>query len=273
MKKLSDYIHNQYVSLKDIDESIAKRLENLNGYEINECDCCGCCDPCCEPCGCEMDVPCDNTALAGTPVPAPVATPINYNAFGRFNSINDITRELDTHPTVTTLNDLHAQFGAWCFDANRDGYHTEPLYFGYKTVVGGAVDTVNRENGDMPASEADGKPAPVYNEVQTRNNKTIYKAVKDICSAHTFQSPVVETKINGEVQVYVVKNTGTNGKEGSIKSSLEQVVKILDKLDAREDVKWSQVLDVSIDNLDDLYYFVITFVFDADKVRETYEVK
>ena len=82
-------------------------------------------------------------------------------------------------------------------------------------------------------------------------------------------SPVVQTKINGEVQVYAVKNTGSNGKENSIKTSLEEVAKILAKLDSKSEIQWSQVLDVSIDNIDDLYAFVITFVLDPNKVRET----
>ena len=79
----------------------------------------------------------------------------------------------------------------------------------------------------------------------------------------------MQTKINGEVQVYAVKCTGSNGKENSIKTSLEEVAKILTKLDSKSEIQWSQVLDVSIDNIDDLYAFVITFVLDADKVRET----
>ena len=265
MKKLADFIHNQYVSLKNLDESVAERFKNLDGYEINECDCCGCEDPY----ACDVAVPISTEPCVDGTV-APVC-----NSFGRFNSVYDVTRELDTHPTVQTLYDIHSQFGGYSFDANRDGYYTEPLYFGTKIVVGNAIggEVVNRENGDMPASEADGATPVVYNDVPTRNNKTIYKVVKEICSTHTFQSPVIETKINGEVQVYVVKHCGTNGKEGSIKSSLEEVVKILDKLDAKSEVKWSQVLDVSIDNLDDIYFFVITFVLDADKVRETYDEK
>ena len=37
--------------------------------------------------------------------------------------------------------------------------------------------------------------------------------------------------------------------------------KLLNKLESRSDIKWSQVLDVSIDNIDDLYTFLVTFVF------------
>ena len=105
-------------------------------------------------------------------------------------------------------------------------------------------------------------------DVATIQNHKIYKVVKEVISTFGLKCPIVQTKINGEVQFYGVKHTGTNGKEGSIKSSLEEVAKILGKLQAKSEIQWAQVLDVSIDNIDDLYGFVITFVFNQDKVRE-----
>lgn len=259
MKNLESYMKNLYISLEGLDEDIKDKLKNLNGYEINECCDCGCCceDPC--PCEPECDKPC-GTSL-------PVSTKIPVNQFGRFNSEQEITRELDSQPKVMTLYDIHSQFGRFTFiNDPKDGY-VEPLYFGYKEYITSNT-VVNRENGDMPMGQADPENIEQLYDVATIQNHKIYKAVKEIVNAFDLKCPIVQTKINGEVQFYGVKQTGTNGKEGSIKSSLEEVAKILGKLDSRSDVKWSQILDVSIDNIDDLYGFVITFVFNQDKVRE-----
>ena len=265
MKRLEAYVNNRYISLEGIDESLKDSIKNLEGYEINECCGCGCC--CEEPCPCDntvCDKTCDPSLTGGIPV-----TPINQ--FGRFNSEQEITRELDSQPKVMTLYDIHSQFNRFTFiDDVKDG-HIEPLYFGHKEYC--ATDNgVNRENGDMPMGQADPENMEQLYDVATIQNHKIYKAVKEIVNTFDLKCPIVQTKINGEVQFYGVKQTGTNGKEGSIKSSLEEVAKLLGKLDSRSDIKWSQVLDVSIDNIDDLYGFVITFVFNQDKVREQIKV-
>ena len=51
MKSINDIILTNAISVY-FDESIIKRIENLEGYHINEC-CCGCDCKCCEPCCCE----------------------------------------------------------------------------------------------------------------------------------------------------------------------------------------------------------------------------
>ena len=257
MKKLSYLTKiNKYVSLKDIDEQYKIKLSNLEGYKINEC-CCNydCCDDtCCEPC-CK----CDPAIYEPTPI----------NTFGRFNSEQEITTELDTQPKVTTLYDIHSQFGRFTFD--KDG-HSEPLYFGYQNDMAVNI-TVNRENGDMPKAKANSQETITYNTVCTRQNKKIYKLITELVDTYDFECPVIQTKINGEVQVYVIKHTGSNGVENSIKTSLEEVAKILGKLDSKNEILWSQVLDVSIDNVDDVYSFVITFTFDNDKVKELSKIE
>ena len=237
MKNLKAYMKDLYISLDDINEELKDKIINLEGYEINECHGCGCLgDVECCPCEPECDKCCDPTTVV-------------INQFGRFNSELEITRELDVQPKVNTLYDIHSQFGRFNFVKDIKKTHVEPLYFGHKECC-----TMNE---------------PVKYDVETIQNKKIYKVVTDIVNTFDLVSPVVQTKINGEVQVYAVKCTGSNGKENSIKTSLEEVAKILTKLDSKSEIQWSQVLDVSIDNIDDLYAFVITFVLDADKVRET----
>lgn len=269
MKNLEAYMKNLYVLLEGIDETLKEKLQNIDGYQITEC-CCGCdckaeycpcepeCDKCCGP-------ECGNT-VASTP------QAIITNQFGRFNCEQEIIRELDTQVTVNTLYDIHSQFGRFNFVKDVKRVNTEPLYFGHKeySIAG---EPVNRENGDMPTKEADPAAVTQLYDVATYQNKKIYKIVTDIVDSFELVSPVVQTKINGEVQVYAVKHTGSNGKENSIKTSLEEVAKILTKLDSKSEIQWSQVLDVSIDNIDDLYSFVITFVLDPDKVRETIQAE
>ena len=260
MKNLKAYMKDLYISLDGINEELKDKIINLEGYEINECCGCGCLGgtECC-PCEPECNKCCD---------PAAIKSPVVINQFGRFNSEQEIVRELDAQPKVNTLYDIHSQFGRFNFVKDAKKMHVEPLYFGHKEYcVSG--EPVNRENGDMPNRETNSDIERQLYDVATIQNKKIYKVVTDIVTAFDLVSPVVQTKINGEVQVYAVKCTGSNGKENSIKTSLEEVAKILTKLDSKLEIQWSQVLDVSIDNIDDLYAFVITFVLDADKVRET----
>ena len=261
MKNLKAYMKDLYISLDGINEELKDKIINLEGYEINECHGCGCLGG--TEC-CPYEPECDK---CGDPTVA-VSAPVVVNQFGRFNSEQEIVRELDAQPKVNTFYDIHSQFGRFNFVKDVKKMHVEPLYFGHKEYcVSG--EPVNRENGDMPNRETNSDIERQLYDVATIQNKKIYKVVTDIVTAFDLVSPVVQTKINGEVQVYAVKCTGSNGKENSIKTSLEEVAKILTKLDSKSEIQWSQVLDVSIDNIDDLYAFVITFVLDTDKVRET----
>ena len=253
MKNLEAYMKNLYISLENIDEELKDKIKNLEGYKINEC--CGCYD-----CGCDCCEPkcCEPTAIPGEPV--------TINQFGRFNSEYEITRELDSKPTVNTLYDIHTQFGRFNFIPDIKKEFNNPLYFGYKIPGNG---TVIRQNGDMPTTEANPNEIESLYDVATIQNKKIYKFVTDIVNTFELSAPVVQTKVNGEIQVYAIKHTGSNGKENSIKSSLEEMAKLLGKLESKSEIVWAQILDVSIDNIDDLYSFVVTFVLNKDKVRET----
>ena len=262
IKLLSKYIDNlsvKKISLNGISEELKEKIANLEGQVINEC----CCN-------CLPDPDCGNSCCDCTTCEEPIK--IQCNSFGRFNSEEEITRELDTTPKVMTLYDIHNQFDRFNFVSDVKKTHTTPLYFGYKNYdLCGEV--IHRENGDMPNSEANSESVKSLYDVVTCQNKKIYKAVTEIVSEFDLRCPTIQTKLNGEVQVYTVKHTGTNGKENSIKSSLEEIAKLLNKLESRSDIKWSQVLDVSIDNIDDLYTFLVTFVFNAEKVRETMQAE
>jgi len=260
MKNLEAYMKNLYISLEGIDETLKDKIKNLEGYEINECCGCGCC--CEDPCPCEPE--CNKTCATGLSG----STITLINQFGRFNSELDIISLLDTSPKVLDLVDIHSQFARFLHVEDVNKGYIEPLYFGHKDLSSTGDLGVVRQNGDMPTQEANPESIEQLYDVATYQNKKIYKAVNDIVSTFELKCPVVETKINGEVQVYAIKHTGSNGKEGNIKTSLEEIAKLLGKLEARADVKWAQVLDVSIDNIDDLYSFVITFTFNIDKVRE-----
>ena len=57
-------------------------------------------------------------------------------------------------------------------------------------------------------------------------------------------------------------NGGSNGEEYSIKSSLIKAVQVLNGLEQFNEINWTQILDISIDSLDDVYNFVVTCTID-----------
>lgn len=58
-------------------------------------------------------------------------------------------------------------------------------------------------------------------------------------------------------------SNGTNGAEGCIINSMEDVLKNLRKY---KGVNWSQLLEVGIDNADDLYWWYVTFSIDTTAI-------
>lgn len=71
---------------------------------------------------------------------------------------------------------------------------------------------------------------------------------------------VLEHDENKKPQITFIKHTGSNGKECSIKQSLMDIYFLLNDLEREERVEWAQVLDISIDVLDDVYDFAITLI-------------
>lgn len=236
MKKLAEYINNRYISLDGLDTEIAEKLSNLDGYAINECDC-GCCcgEPgCCpEPYGC--DCPCE--------VPSDVTSIANPTPVVQ-DPITQAKSQLYTQPKVYNLLDIHTLLDyKYRFMSEYRRALSEPVLF-YD-----------------------------YFGVQYNDSDKLREDVLSICKDFEFLWPVVLIKGDGIIQLYAAKKFGSNGLEGSIKSSLVSAADILTKLEKRKEVEWSQVLDVSIDNLDDLYDFLFTVTFNKEKYDKEIESK
>ena len=225
--KVKKEINKNVISLIDLDEDAKSKLENLEGYKINEC--CGCCccgdAKCCEPsCGCS-----DNPS---------------YNQIVYFYSEHEIVERLKTVIKVTDILNINKQFNQFKY-VNKVG-EIEPLYF---------KEWMNVEiMQQLPSG---------FNHLN--NNEKLYNFIKELCEAHKLQYPICLQRIDNKIQLYFVKFTGSNGKEGSIKTSLTGVAKTLSELEKHDEIDWAQVLDVSIDNADDVYSFVITVTCEPDK--------
>lgn len=233
MKKLSEYINNQYISLKGLDKEVIEKLSNLEGYSINECDCSGCC--CCpEPyaCGdCSCEAPGDATAIAN---PTPVVQ----------DPITQAKSQLYTQPKVYNLLDIHTLLDyKYRFMSEYRRALSEPVLF-YD-----------------------------YFGAQYNDSDKLREDVLSICKDFELIWPVVLIKGDGTIQLFAAKKFGSNGEECSIKSSLINAADMLTRLEKRKEVEWAQVLDVSIDNLDDLYDFLFTVTFNKEKYDKEVESK
>ena len=131
MKKLTEYIHNKYVSLKGLDESVVERLSNMEGYEITEyCgsysdDCYGYDEPC--------DGSCETTC-AGKAVPV-AAAPIVQDPVTKYRGI------FASAPKVMDLYNAHNEFTYKCrFVDEYQRSDKEPLIFVNYNYGCGALD-------------------------------------------------------------------------------------------------------------------------------------
>ena len=217
--------YNRYISLKGLDQNLIERFENLNGKQINEC--CGCC---CEPKEC-----------------CPSQTSL---VFIRYYNEYDLINVLKTTPKVQDLFDINRQFinKNFLFNGASPADSIIPLYF--------------KEPG-MTDQLTKGLVEP--SQKGTNYNTKLYNFINALIKKYKMTYPVILTKSDGTVQLYFIKGTGTNGKEGSIKNSLIEVAALLEEL---EDVTWTQVLDISIDNVDDVYTFVVTCTVDINKFND-----
>lgn len=235
MKKLADYINNQYISLKGLDKEVIERLSNLEGQMINECDCgCCCCEPGCCPEPYSCDCPCDGTAVMANPTPAPVPVDPSFYYKEKFYGMPKVFDLLDTH----TALDYKCRF-----ISEYQRSMKEPILFYDCAVVGYSDSTKLRDD------------------------------VLTLCDDFEFLWPVMLIKNDGTIQLFAAKKFGSNGEECSIKSSLINAADILGRLEKRKEVEWAQVLDVSIDNLDDLYDFLFTVTFNKEKYDKELEDK
>lgn len=223
-----DKIDKNIVSLIDIDESIVDKLKNIDGCKINKC--CGCCmsEPSC--CGtiCSSDLGCNDQ--------------LNW-----FCSEQDIVNILKTNITVQDMLNIDTQFNKFRFVSGPEDLNI--LYFKESTNI----EVMQQFNVEF---------------TNYSSNKPLYDFINNICETYKLLYPICLTRLDGKIQLFFVKFTGSNGKEGSIKSSLTQIAKMLGDLEKNENITWSQVLDVSIDNADDVYSFVITVMCDQNKFKK-----
>lgn len=236
MKKLAEYINNRYISLDGLDSQIIEKLSNLDGYAINECDCgCCCCKPDCysEPYGC--DCPCE--------VPSDATAIANPEPVVQ-DPVTQAKSKLYTQPKVYDLLNIHTLLDyKYRFMSEYRRALSEPVLF-YD-----------------------------YFGVQYNDSEKLREDVMNLCTNFEFLWPVVLIKGDGTIQLFAAKKFGSNGLEGSIKSSLVSAADILTKLEKRKEINWAQVLDVSIDNLDDLYDFLFTVTFNKEKYDKELNIK
>lgn len=221
--------YNRYISLKGLDNNLVERFSNLNGKQINECCCgCGCDAKCCEPTTC-----CNNS-----------------NTFIKYYSDYDVINNIKGQLKVQDLFDIHRQYNnrSFFFGNASPADVLIPLYFSEPNILSQSL--LQQAN-----------TGPQY-------NKKLYDFIVSLLKKYKMTYPIVLIRQDGSIQLYFIKGTGTNGKEGSIKSSLQEIASLLDTLENSEEITWSQVLDISIDNLDDVYTFVITCTVDINKFQE-----
>ena len=226
-KKIPQVIDKNIVSLIDIDESIANKIKNIDGYKINEC--CGYCTG--------ENAGCDSICLSDP----------GYDQIIWFYSEQEIVNKLKTNVTVQDILNIDMQFNKFRFIGGPGDLNI--LYF--------------KESANIKVMQQFNVVLANYS-----SNKSLYDFINNMCETYKLSYPICLTRLDGKIQLFFVKFTGSNGKEGSIKSSLTQIAKTLGDLEKDENITCSQVLDVSIDNADDVYSFVITVVCDQTKFKE-----
>lgn len=228
--------------MKDLKEYMNNRHVSLKGLDADVIEklknldgtiISECCGCCMdEPCSCEC--PCEAPDIAGTPA---VATPY-------IDPISQCRSVFYTNPKVYDLLNAHTTLDYKCrFLEIIQGSFTEPILF-YDSMA----------------------PVCGYNR-----SKRLRDDILTLCADFNLMWPVVMIRNNGDIQLFGAKKMGSNGKEGSIKSSLIAAADLLTKLEKRKEIQWAQVLDVSIDNLDDLYDFLFTVTFNKEKYDKELE--
>ena len=241
MKKLNEYVNDRYISLEGLNEEEIEKLSNLDGAIIHECcaDCeCDCCCPCEDPCVGGACIGTEVPSVGGTYTPgqvAPVEVDMATKAIETFKSIAYYPKVQDLY-TISSALSPRGRFNDFILDSNK-----EPIYIA--------------NYGNISRNFDFSKKLPAF--------------VKEVSSTLGLSTPVVYNDCNAdELKVFFLKHTGTNGKEGSIKNSLSEMAKILSKLEGYKEITWAQVLDVSIDSLDDVYSFLVVVTLDTTTYEE-----
>ena len=209
-------------------------IEKLNNIDGKIIEeCCCDCCKCCEPC--------------------------ESNPFIYFYSQYEIIEKLKTTVTVQDLFHLHEQFGfRFRFKGENPGQVIEPLYF--QELQGTSINT--NLLGELQA-----------NSQNAQFNPKIHQFIQELSDTYELTYATVLSKVDNTAQIFFIKGTGTNGKEGSIKNSLLEIYELLCEFDKNKLIEHSQVLDVSIDNCDDVYDFVITCTININNFKFNPETK
>lgn len=231
MKKFTEtYKIENKVSLEGFEEQIQEKLKNIDGQNINECCCCSdyCGDCCKSDCSTQLcsDPPCSDLKLSSFRI--------------KYNSNTEIVNKLKTDVKVSDLYDIVSQFNMTSYRSAsvKDILDNSPLYFYENTMCSTAC------------------------PMMLNSSTKIEQFVKSLCKKHGFKAPIILGFADGTTSLFCVKHTGTNGKEASIKNSLLEIYEILNLLEENEEISNASCVDISIDNIDDVYAFLVRISLD-----------
>ena len=229
MKKFTETYKNTKLDLTSFDNKIQEKFSELNDKPITEC-CCDCCcgEPkCCstELCGCESNIQ---------------SFPI------RFYNEQQIVKKIVETLTVQDIYQIHEQFEMCRFRSNELAtiLSGAPLYFNEQVLV-------NVGNGLL-----------IDNTSRIKSSKSISNFIKMLNKKYGLNESIVLCQVNGGVAIYCIKNTGTNGKEGSIKNSLKEIYDMMNAIEENDEVASVSCCNISIDCADDVYAFAIRIGLD-----------
>lgn len=189
-------------------------------------ECCGCC------CDCSANTCCEPCTVS--------SDQICY-----FYSEREIVNKIKQKVQVSDIIHIHEQFNRFKFVSTVGDI--EPLYFKDRLS-----DEIMQQ---LPAG---------YNTYNS--SEDVYSFIKELCTTYNMQYPVCVTNLKNTLSLYFLKFNGSNGEECSIKSSLEEVAQLLGELEKNKKIQRAQVLDVSIDDMDDTYAYVVTVECDPMKI-------
>lgn len=240
MKKFTETYKDNKINLNGLEDHIQERLSNLDGQFIDECCCSGSC------CGSEIKC-CDDTCCQNCSKYSELTLCTFYN-YGEI-----ISKLTSTSITVIDLIKIREQFIRTrnIYTGISEMLSSSPVYL---TEVMKSYDLYNRQYDLLHGA----------NFAKTASNIDLYEFIQHMRKTYSLQNPVVLTMLDGSIRVYMIKYTGSNGKDGSIKNSLVEIAETLDQIDDDEDVKRAQCLNVSIDDCDDTYAFLIEIDMDYE---------
>ena len=204
-------------------------IENIKNLEDMQISECCCCG-----CGDKCDTKCCD------PSDPYLNNPDNENFYLKFYSEKQIINKLKSDLKVQDIFDLYSQFIRGRFYMKQI---ETPLIFNERLFM---------SDGEL-----------IEGRSYLGNNALLNLILKT-----ELNNSIILIRLDGSIQIFGLMFTGTNGSEGTIKSSLIKASKKLTYLENLEEVKWSQVLDVSIDNSDDVYTFLITYTVDQNLIPD-----